>query len=300
MNSRFDFVGHNTFDFGDVNPDNSLPLNNFIFKAEDPKYIWIENTTKKIGEWRATFRSTYISWAITINGLHVANKKYSDENWIKDHAFKISSVRNTEYGVGIIPIAKWESKKVAIAHLKPIPMLCSYGIIDLYSCLEEFVFDFYKIFLLENPSQLMQGGNYRELRKLYQNREENINEWQKAFSERLDIWQRKKLYDGLGKTFRSYCTSSKLEKPSCYTNTDLESWAQCIEAIASLRNCLTHGVNIVPEELAEYSNMPYRMGFNFKEGEELILNLDHFMNIEAFFDSLLTGLNISLFERSGK
>ena len=298
MNSRYDFVGHNSFEFGDSKPQDVGPINNVIVRTEDPDLKWIEATTEKIGEWRAVFRSTYISWSLTINGLHIANQKYSSQDWIKNNAFKISSVRPVNGRAGISPIALWESEKVADAHLKPLAMICSYGLIDLYSCLEEFVFDFYKIYWWNNPELLMRGPEYRELREKHRNIKDDESAWESAFSERVENWQRKKLYNGLGKVFRSYCDHAKLSKPSWYDQTDIDTWAESIEGFSLLRNCLTHGVENSPKELAEFSTKPHRMGFDFKEGEKIVVSLHHLMHVEFFCDSLLSGINASLFERA--
>ncbi len=295
---RHDFVGHHVFEFGDSKPNDSKPVNNVIARTDDPALNWIEASTERIGDWRALFRSTYISWAVTINGLHVAHEKYSDPEWKENHAFGISSVRNVGGQAGLARIAEWESEEVASAHLKPVAMLCCYGVIDLYSCLEEFIFDFYERYLWHNPDSLMKGPDYRDLRRLYRERNENPEAWEAGFSERVESWRRKRLYDGLGKIFRAYCENAKLEKPSPYTQTDLETWAQCIEGFSHLRNCLIHGAETVPEELEEFSNAPHNMGFDFKKGEKLQVSLKHLMYLECFCDSLLTGINISLFERS--
>lgn len=298
MVSRNDFVGHHIFEFGDAKPNDKRPVNNVIARTDDPALKWVEESTEKVGDWRALFRSTYISWAVTINGLHVAHEKYSDPAWKRNHAFRVSSVRGGQDQAGISPIAEWENEKVADAHLKPISMLCSYGVIDLYSCMEEFVFDFYETFLWHNPDSLMRGPDYRELRRLYREKEESPDAWESVFSDRLDSWRRKRLYDGLGKIFRAYCENGKLEKPSIYNQTDLETWAKCIEAFSQLRNCLIHGAEAVPDDLAEFSNSRHSMGFDFKKGEKIEVGLKHLMNLECFCDSLLTGINISLFERS--
>lgn len=297
MSLKYDFVGHNILDFGDLKPDDSVPINNVIVRTEKEKLKWIEKTTERIGDWRAKFRSTYIGWAITINGLHVANSKYSDQHWIDNHAFRISSVRDVKGAADIVPIALWDSSKVASAHLKPIPMLCCYGLIDLYSCLEEFVFDFYKIYWRLNPQQLIQGSEYRKLRRLHRNKDAVPDQWEAAFSERLEKWQRKKLYDGLGNVFKAYCHHVGLTAPSWYQKTNIDTWAECIDGFSHLRNCLIHGAKFPNQELVDFSTKSYRMGFNFLEGHEIMVTLEHLMNVECFCDSLLTGINASLFEK---
>lgn len=161
MRVRHDFVGHNVLEFGDASPSDGIPINNVIYRTDDPDLKWIETTTEKIGRWRALFRSTYIGWAVTINGLHVAREKYADPSWLKNHEFQVSSVREGAGEAVMRPIALWDSKKVADAHLKPLGVICAYGLVDLYSCLEEFVFDFYRAYLQHEPSPLMQEKSMR-------------------------------------------------------------------------------------------------------------------------------------------
>lgn len=285
MNFHNELVGHNIFDFGDLKPNDPRPINNVIVNSIDANLLWVEETTKNIGNWRAKFRSTYISWALTINSLNVANKKYSDHDWIERNAFKIDSIRINSGNIEQAPIAMWESDKVADAHLKPLKMINAYGIINLYSCSEDFVFDFYRIYWRNNPQELLKDSNYRELRKLYSERdrsEESMNKWLFAFNERLDGWQRKKLYDGLYKIFTAYCAHTCIKKPSTYVHTDIETWAFTIEGISELRNCLTHGQIETTKKSAEFSNESNAMLFDFKEGEEIIVELHHLMGIENF------------------
>jgi hypothetical protein len=58
-------------------------------------------------------------------------------------------------------------------------------------------------------------------------------------------------------------------------------------------------VTNVPPELAEFSLQPANMGFDFREGEKLEINLRHLQGVECFLDQLLTALNLSLLERAG-
>lgn len=300
MTSRFDFVGHRTVDFGEANRSGGEPINNVIFHAENPSLKWVEETTGRIGSWRALFRSTYIGWALAINGIHVARKKYAEPDWVSRHEFQISSVREVNGAARPTPIARWESEKVAKAHMSTLPMLCCHGLIDLYACLEEFVFDFCHIFWKHNPEMLMQGGEFRELRRAFQNRDSDPAAWQRAFEDRATAWKRKHLYDGLQRVFEAYCARAGVDTPSWYTRTSVQTWADCIGGISLLRNCIIHGVKKVPRELAEFSAKPDRMGFDFAAGEDLVVTLPHLMNIEAFCDTLLTAMNASLFELATK
>lgn len=300
MSHRTDFVGHKIFDLRDSEPIDPTAVSNIIVEPTDPDLQWINESTRKFGDWRATFRSAYISWALTINGLHKANEKYAAESWKKGHQFKIDSVRATPSGLSKQPIAIWEGGQVAEAHLKPLNMLNAYGLIDLYSCLEEFVFGLYRIFWWSNPRQIMQGREFADLRRIHSRKDDGEteeSEWKAAFEERLDSWQRKKLYEGLDKVLLAYCEHAGIQAPSAYRHTTVETWAETIKGVALARNCLAHGEIIVPEELGEFCKTPYSMTFDFVEGRELQIELYHLMGLECFLDQLLDALNVAFVER---
>ncbi len=298
MNRRYDFVGHQYIPINDISPDSLGSITNLIFRTDDVKLKWLELSMEQIGYWRARLRSTYISWALMINGLHVAHEKYADPEWIESNTFRISSVRPSKGKAELQVIAEWEGRNVASAHMQQLPMICSYGLIDLYSCLEEMVFELFRLYWNENPDQLIKGPEFKELRMKYRNKERDPDAWEKGFKDRLDSWQRKKLYDGLGRIFRSYCSQLQLKTPDRYIHTDFDSWAKSIEGLSLVRNCLTHGAINAPKELEEFSSQPYRMGFSFKEGDEIAISLTDLMNVDCFCDSLLTGINLSLFEKA--
>ena len=88
-----DLVGHNIFP-SDVYK--LAPINNLIISPEDPAQVWIGELTRKIGPWRARMRSTYIRWALSINGLEVASKKYDDPRWCSTKKFVVKSLRNED------------------------------------------------------------------------------------------------------------------------------------------------------------------------------------------------------------
>lgn len=300
MTHRTDFVGHQVFDLRGAEPIDPTTVNSIIVEPSDPDLQWINETTRKFGDWRATFRSAYISWALTINGLHRANEKYAAGDWEENNQFKIDSVRQTSDGLSRTPVALWEGNRVAEAHLKPLNMLNAYGLIDLYSCLEEFVFDLYRIFWWSNPKQLMQGPDFAQLRKRYARKNDGETEeaeWKQAFGERLDNWQRKKLYEGLDKVFVAYCGHAGIQAPSVYRNTTVETWANTIKGFAVARNCIAHGESTVPEELGEFCKSPYSSTLDFVQGEALQVELHHLMGLECFLDQLLNALNLAFVER---
>jgi len=296
MKDKPDFLGHQKFTIEEVR-EGDLPVNNFIVEPISPEDAWIKTTTQKIGDWRANFRSTYIRWALAINGLEVAQDRYNSKKG-EPIQFTIDSLRNT----GPANIALWDMETAAKNHGETIPMLAAWGLTDLYSCIEEFVFELYKIFLNQHPESIIKGADFRDLRRIRHEATENagkLKEWEEAWAERLESWQRKRLYDGLSKVFLAYATASGIKPPSIYTLSTVETWAETIKGIGELRNCFTHGVDVVTPELAEFSKMPNSMYFDFKEGEPLQVELRHLQSVECFLDQLLTALNLSLIERAG-
>ncbi|MDC0715106.1 hypothetical protein POL68_42050 [Stigmatella sp. ncwal1] len=106
--------------------------------------------------------------------------------------------------------------------------------------------------------------------------------WEDAWRNRLDTWQRKRLYDGLHRVFLAFCT--------------VETWAETIEGMGLVRHLLVHGESKVTAELAAFCAKPHSMKLGFKEGEPLSMHLFHLQAFEAFTDQLLNALNISLAE----
>ena len=295
MRDKPDFIGHQKFLIGDAN----LPrdITNFIIEPNTASDQWIKFTSERIGDWRASFRSTYIRWALTINGLHVAEASYRSRA-AEPKAFTIDARRSN----GMEKIVAWNFSTAAENHKQTIPMIAAWGVIDLYSCLEEFVFEFYKIYLSQHPDSILKGDDFRELRKLRAQaagQDGDKEAWKVAWDARLEQWQRKRIYDGLHKVFLAYINTSGLKTPSNYRLSTIETWSECIKGFAALRNCFTHGVSTVTSELADFSASPVNMGFDFKLGEKLDIKLRHLQFIECFIDQLLTALNISLLERAG-
>ena len=297
---QFDLVGHNLIRYEEFSLGNLAAANNVIVPPDNPDDEWTRTLMHKIGEWRAVLRSTYIRWAMAINGLHVAAAKYKSETLPKE--FVVTSVRVDKSGTARTEvIAKYSFQEAAEAHLKVQGMLCAHGFIDLYAGLEEIVFDFYRKYLSEKPDILMRGPEFAKLRKL--RRESSSSEkakaaWSEALNHRLDEWQRKKLYDGLDKVFLAFCQNAELQTPSGYTETSIQSWAKTIAGISLIRNLLIHGENTVPQVLSDFCKEPYSLGFTFEAGKPLRLSLLHIQLLEAFSDQLLTALNLSLVERA--
>ena len=78
----------------------------------------------------------------------------------------------------------------------------------------------------------------------------------------------------------------------------METWAKTLEMIALLRHHIVHGMPTVTAELANLSNRPTSLTFNFKEGAPLKVELHHLQSVECFVDQLLNALNLSLLEKA--
>jgi hypothetical protein len=180
-----------------------------------------------------------------------------------------------------------------------MPMLAAFGIIDLYANLEEVIFELYRIYLNHHPEHLIKGDEFKELRRLKRGAAEDPTkrpEWEFAWKERLDAWQRKRLYDGLGKVFKAYCDLAGLKAPSWYRVSSVETWAESIDSIALIRNSLVHGATNVSKELADACTKPHSITFMFNEGEPLKIDLLHLQGVDLFCEQILTAVNFSLIE----
>ena len=142
-----------------------------------------------------------------------------------------------------------------------MPMPAAFGVMDLYGNLEEFVFDIFRVYIEAHPEHLLKGDDFKELRRLRREAEQDETkkvEWESAWASRREQWQRNKLYDGLGKVFRSFCASAGVKAPSSHKNVSAEHWAETIDIIGLVRNCLTHNVVTVNPELATPARSPTR------------------------------------------
>lgn len=277
------------------------PVNNVICKSGSEKGAWVEQATTDIGEWRAVFRSTYFRWALAINGVHVAAERYRDPAWQNlGKTFVVRSLRAAPSGQAqLLHLAEWDGETAAKNHLNTQPMLVAYGIIDIAACFEEWVFDVYRCYLNQHPDSLIRGDDFKDLRRLRKNSagdEIAANEWSERWQERLDSWQRKRAYDGLDVVFKALFSESGLKRPSHYQHTDIDTWAQSLRLVIVLRNLLIHGVETVTDELEQLSGKSYSLGFAFKKGMPLELELWHLQAVECFADQLLSAVNQSLAE----
>ncbi|MDK2014702.1 MULTISPECIES: hypothetical protein [unclassified Deinococcus] len=292
-------VPHNLFHYNDPRAG-SVPIANMVLdlQGNHPEHLWVEKVTGDIGNWRSKFREAYIRWSLSINGLLKSSEFYRTDEW-KDprRIFIVQSIR----GAGTTEvITQWSGAEAANAHEDTVHMISAYGVMNLYGLLEEWVFETYRVYLSQHPDNLLRGDEYKDLRRLRAqyaaDPASNQAEWQLKLEKRLDSWQRKRLYDGLGRVFKSLCADAKLKTPSRYRLSTVDTWAESITGLGLLRNALTHNVTVVSKELGDFCKMPYGLGLDFKEGEPLIVELRHLMLVDNFLDSLLTGFNLSIVE----
>jgi hypothetical protein len=120
--------------------------------------------------------------------------------------------------------------------------------------------------------------------------------WATAWSERFEKWRRKRAYEPLHRVFAAFFNEAGLKRPSYFKFTDMTDWARSIETIAELRHLLTHGEGQATEQLQKLCEQT-GMGWTFRAGEELKVDLIHLQEVECFIDRLLTALNVSLCEK---
>lgn len=298
---RQDFVGHVHLSIEEVYA--GAQINNIICKANTEKGAWVEKACSNIEEWRAIFRSTYLQWAIAINGIHVAANRYSDPDWQKKHkSFYATALRVDNTGEPkIVQIAEWDGNTAAKNHLMTQPRLVAYGLIDLAACFEEWVFALYRCYLNYHPDSLLRGPENKDLKELWKKAKGNPDfsaEWNQRWTERVDEWQIKKGYKGLHNVFKALLNEAKLTKPKNFKQSNESTWAESLRLVIVLRNLLIHGAEKVNKELEELSGKPHSLGFQFKAGDSLELELFHLQSVELFADQLLSAINLSLVEHS--
>jgi len=159
-------------------PENFLPkVNNIIYENGNGEFQWIEESTKELAEWNNIFRSTYIRWALAINGLHVAQEKYNDPNFFNHKAFTVGGLINNNGSPEMGNLLVLDGKTAAKAHFDTVNMIASYGLIDLYGLIEEFILSLYRIYWNHHPKEMLRGPENKDARRIYNNRESSPEEW---------------------------------------------------------------------------------------------------------------------------
>jgi hypothetical protein len=288
-----------------MDPD-ALELENvkwFEFTVADEESKWVQEVNEVVMEFGGVFHSIFLRWAVTINGLHVAADKYSDPEWKKKGmGFAVQGIRNRKDGSGseLTNVRVWDGSMASKVHSSSIPMLAAWAFCNMYSCLEEFIFNIFKVYLNSNPLEICKGSEFKDIRRLYNERDQSNEQhsaWVEAWSERLESWHRKKLYDGLEKIFKNFISKTGLQIPSFYQGEyDYNDIAKTLGGISLIRNCFIHGVTKVPQELALFCKDFQSSFFNFTEGERFSLSIHDLATLEHFTDTFTQTLNKSLFE----
>lgn len=284
-------------ELGSVHPEE---VTNLIHRARNPGEAWIEEATRHIGEWRALSRSTYLRWAITINACEVAESCYRSigaEMGLRTNTLRVIDGRPEQ-----VPLAIWPGPQAADHYTSTKLLIAAYGVGDLYGAIEDILFEFAEIYYHHNPQNLMQGKEpeLKALRRLWDHRNDDpaaTAAWASAWAARFDNWRRQKVYDGLPRLLRNLFSAAALKKPSSYQQTTVDTWADTLGMIALLRYHIVHGMPTVTAELANLSNRPTSLTFDFIEGAPLKVQLHHLQSVECFVDQLLTALNVSLIEK---
>lgn len=293
IRSRALFVPQQHFE--KMDPLDNRPISNFIHRTDDEKDKWIEETTEGIGDWKNLSRSIYLRWAITINAMVLAEKRYTELP--QDQALQTSTLRSVDGIARLVPLAIWPSREAAAHYKSSTPLIAAYGVSDLVGAVEDIIFDCFEIFLRHNPSKFLIGPENKAFRKTFKCRAEQPKEWAAAWALRYNSWRRKRTYDPLYKVVLDYWREADLSRPSSYENTDVPDWAATIRMFSELRNLIIHGASTVSKELEELCKIKTNMSFDFKCGETLKVELHHLQSIECFMDQYLTALNIALIEK---
>lgn len=270
-------------------------FDNVICTTDDEDKKWIEETTEAVGAWRDLCHSTYMRWAITINGMYVSSKYYEESHGEKE--LMIHTIRVKDGSAVKVPMAQWTGKQAAENYEKSVYSISSYGLSDLFGALEDITFEMFEIFYRHNPRDLISGEENREIKKAYKNRNSNPERWGSVFSDRFETWRRKKVYLGLGKVQKLYWEKAGLQRPSSYVHTTPEDWFSTIKMFSLIRNHIMHGASTANKELAEATKINTNMDISFEEGEELSIQLYHLMCLECFLDQYHHALNLALFEK---
>lgn len=273
------------------------------FTVTDKESKWVQEINEVVMEFGGVFHSIFLRWAVTINGLHVAADKYSDPEWKnRGMGFAVQGIRNRKDGSGpeLTNVRVWDGSMASEVHSSSIPMLAAWAFCNMYSCLEEFIFKIFRVYLNSNPLEICKGDEFKDLRKIYHERNQSSEQnsaWIEAWSERLESWHRKKLYDGLEKIFKNLISKTGLQIPSFYEGKyDYNDIAKTLGGISLIRNCFIHGVTIIPPELALFCKGFQSSFFNFTEGEKFSLSIHELATLEHFTDTFTQTLNNSLFE----
>jgi hypothetical protein len=299
LRNRVRFLEQQVLEVNHPAIDQPGSVQNLIYKTDDPAIKWIETATSRIGDWRASERSVFMRWAITINALHVARDRYRDSPEI---LLTIDTLRTDAGRTERVHLAGWRGDEAARNHEATIPMMAAYAVQDMFGILEEIVLELYEIFVRGNPSILMRGDEYKPLRAAFRAKDDGEAE-EAAFTamweERIAGWRRNRTFDGLHRVFGTFWAAAGLVRPSWYRLTDVDDWLRVMETIGEIRHLVTHGEDKVSKRLGDLCAGQPNLGMTFKEGERLEVTLQDLWIVEHFVDQLLNAINMSLIEKAG-
>jgi len=292
IRTRASFAPQRQFDW---KASDRQPIDNIVHRTDKDEERWIAESTERLGDWRDMSRTVYLRWSLTINAMEIARDHYA--NLPADRALQTFTLRSTSEESMHVPLATWSGPETAQNYASSQELVAAYGFADMYGVIEDIVFDAYEIYLRHNPCTLIKGAENKDIRRAWRAREKDRDAWDIAWADRYERWRRKKLYDGLGRLVRNYWNSAGLRAPSHYKEANVANWIHTIEMFSKLRNHITHSATHVTAELAQACAINRNMGFEFKEGEPLTIELHHLMAIECFVDQYVNALNFALLEK---
>ena len=125
---RTNLVPHTHFS---LEEQGDAPIHNLILSAGNaPEWKWLEDTSRRIADFRSTMQSAYIRWSLAINGLEKARDRYRNGD---QGIFYVHTLRAGSNGAQPVRLAQWSYDDAATNHEETMPMLPAFGIIDLYS-----------------------------------------------------------------------------------------------------------------------------------------------------------------------
>lgn len=245
------------------------------------------------------FTSVYMKWCMAINGLELAVEKYSDKVWQGEYGFGIEGLRNNKEGMTeSTQLVFWEGNYVPNAHESVIPMISSWGIIDINRKMEKFIFELYSIYLKGNPDKLMNGAEYKELRRLHRKKDESQGskeEWSERIQNRIKEWKNKRSRDNLSGVLIDYYRDTGLNN-IFYEEIDgiINDTIEILKFIIELRNSLIHNDAYVSKRLATLSNHSTLIGYNLTEGDKLEMKLIDLQIVELLINRILNFILMQL------
>lgn len=294
------FVQQSMYEEADPELQRIGSVDNLVWISRDPEKKWLETSMVSIGDSRSLIRTVYCRWALIMKSLIVTRDVLTRE---KDACLTIDAWRSDEDSAEgkLVELAIWDGQEAARRCRETQASVASHGFQDMYGALEEIVLSLYECFMRAHPRRLIQGDEFKPLRKLRDKQDKSPEEeadFRQQWEARVASWRRHKTHEGLHRVFKSYWNTAGLKRPRHFRSTDIEDWAHSIELLGTLRNLITHGEGRVSKELAELSAAERKLDAHFEEGEELNIGLVHLLMIESFCDELLDIINMSLFELS--